>query len=46
MVLPVTQAAAAARRLRNGRLVVIPGCGHLPALEQPHSFVTALRADT
>lgn len=46
MVLPVTQASAAARRLRNGRLVVIPGCGHLPALEQPHSFVTALRADT
>lgn len=42
-VFPVTQAHEAVRRLTNGSLAVIPGCGHVPAVEQPDAFVAALR---
>lgn len=43
MVIPSYQAVAAADRLKNGRLVLIPNCGHLPQVEQPDRFVAALR---
>ena len=42
MVIPSYQAVAAAGRLNNGRLVLIPNCGHLPQVEQPDRFVAAL----
>ncbi len=42
MVVPSYQARAAASRLGNGRLVLIPNCGHLPQVERPDRFVAAL----
>ncbi len=42
IVIPAYQAVAAAARLNNGRLVLIPNCGHLPQVEQPDRFVAAL----
>lgn len=41
---PVCQAHAAVTRLRQGRLALIPDCGHLPHVERPAEFVAALRA--
>jgi len=41
-VVPVHQAHEAAKRLPNGRLAVIPDCGHLPHIERPDQFVRAL----
>jgi 4,5:9,10-diseco-3-hydroxy-5,9,17-trioxoandrosta-1(10),2-diene-4-oate hydrolase len=38
-ILPAAQAATAVERLPRGRLVVIPGCGHMPHLECPARFV-------
>lgn len=43
-VFPPRQAPAAVERLPNGRLAVIPACGHLPHVEAPEEFVGALRA--
>ena len=43
-VLPVSQARAAAARLPEGRLVVIPQCGHVPHLERPDRFLQAIHA--
>jgi 4,5:9,10-diseco-3-hydroxy-5,9,17-trioxoandrosta-1(10),2-diene-4-oate hydrolase len=38
-VVPVAQAAEAARRLPRGRAVVLPACGHIPHVEWPERFV-------
>jgi pimeloyl-ACP methyl ester carboxylesterase len=42
VVIPSYQATAAAARLKNCRLVLIPNCGHLPQVERPDMFVAAL----
>lgn len=39
MVFPVAQGRAAVERLPDGRLAVIPRCGHLPHVEQPARFL-------
>lgn len=41
-VFPESQARDAAARLGRGSLSVIPDCGHLPHIECPDRFVTAL----
>jgi pimeloyl-ACP methyl ester carboxylesterase len=41
-VVPLAQARDAVGRLRRGRLVVIPDCGHLPQIERPELFLEAL----
>lgn len=41
-VVPVSQARAAVARLPQGQLVVLPRCGHVPHLERPEEFLTAL----
>jgi len=41
-IIPVQQAAEAVERLPNGRLEVIPGCGHLPHVECPEAFLSAV----
>ncbi len=42
MVVPSRHGTAAADRLKNGRLVMIPGGGHLSHVERPELFVAAL----
>lgn len=37
-VFPAYQARAAARRIPDGRLALVPGCGHLPQVEKPEEF--------
>jgi pimeloyl-ACP methyl ester carboxylesterase len=37
-VFPASQARDAAARLRDGRLELIPACGHLPHVERPDRF--------
>ncbi len=41
-VFPSHQASAAAERLPNGTAVVLPGCGHMPHVEDPEAVLTAL----
>ena len=41
-VVPLDQARAAHAQLQRGQLFVIPDSGHLPHVEQPDQFVTAL----
>ncbi len=41
-ILPVSHGEEAVRRLRHGRLSIIPGCGHMPQVERPAQFVEAL----
>jgi 2-hydroxy-6-oxonona-2,4-dienedioate hydrolase len=41
-VFPKRQAGAAVERLPKGRLAVIPACGHLPHVEAPEQFLSAL----
>ncbi len=41
-VFPVPQARDAVARLRDGFLSLIPDCGHLPHVECPERFMTAL----
>jgi 4,5:9,10-diseco-3-hydroxy-5,9,17-trioxoandrosta-1(10),2-diene-4-oate hydrolase len=41
-VLPVSQGQHSMGLLPNGRLTVIPDCGHLPHVEQPKLFVDAV----
>lgn len=41
-VVPLYQAWAAVKHLPYGSLKVLPDCGHLPYLEQPTRFATAL----
>ncbi len=42
MLIPSYQAINAAARLKNGRLVVIPNCGHQPQVERPDKFIAAV----
>jgi 3-oxoadipate enol-lactonase len=39
---PPAAAEEIAAGIPNGRLVLIPGCGHLPPLEKPEEFTSAL----
>ncbi len=39
LVLPVTHAYAAVRRLPDAELAVIPDCGHMPHVERPEEFL-------
>jgi len=41
-VLPPSQAREAMARLRNATLELAPDCGHLPQVEQPERFASAL----
>jgi len=41
-VVPIEEARAALERLRDGRLVVLPRCGHAPQLDCPARFVSTL----
>jgi pimeloyl-ACP methyl ester carboxylesterase len=42
MVIPSFQAINAAARLKNGRLVMIPNCGHEPQVQCPDEFIAAV----
>ncbi len=42
LVVPSYHATAAAARLKNGRLVLMPNCGHLPHVQRPGVFVDTL----
>jgi 4,5:9,10-diseco-3-hydroxy-5,9,17-trioxoandrosta-1(10),2-diene-4-oate hydrolase len=42
-VVPRSHARGAAARLRRGHLEILPDCGHLPQVEQPERFASALR---
>ena len=42
-VVPRSHARGAAARLRRGHLEIFPDCGHLPQVEQPERFASALR---
>ncbi len=41
-VFPSSQAKQAVSRLRDGSLVLIPDCGHMPHIECPEPFLTSL----
>jgi len=41
-VLPRSQARGAVARLPGGHLEILPDCGHLPQVEQPERFASAL----
>ena len=41
-VLPTSQAHGAIDGLENGFLEILPDCGHLPQVEQPERFASAL----
>jgi len=41
-VLPTSQAHEAIDGLENGFLEILPDCGHLPQVEQPERFASAL----
>jgi pimeloyl-ACP methyl ester carboxylesterase len=41
-VLPTSQAQEAISRIPNGFLEILPDCGHLPQVEQPDRFASAL----
>lgn len=42
-VVPIAHGRRAAARLPQASLAVLPGCGHLPPVEQPQNFVAALQ---
>ncbi|MDP8942682.1 MAG: alpha/beta fold hydrolase [Actinomycetota bacterium] len=42
LVVPLAHARRAMDRLPDGRLAVLPGCGHVPQLEHPDEFIAAL----
>ncbi len=44
MILPSAQAYKAVEHLKNGHLDVMPGCGHMPHVEQPERFTATLKA--
>lgn len=41
-IIPVAHGHEAARRVRDGRLAIIPDCGHMPQVECPGLFLEAL----
>ena len=41
-IIPVAHAHEATRRVRHGRLAIIPDCGHMPQVERPELFLEAL----
>lgn len=41
-VIPLAHARHAVGRLRQGRLAIIPDCGHVPQIERPELFLEAL----
>jgi pimeloyl-ACP methyl ester carboxylesterase len=41
-IIPVAHARESVRRLRHGRLTIIPDCGHMPQVERPGLFLEAL----
>ncbi|HRQ39458.1 MAG TPA: alpha/beta fold hydrolase [Chloroflexota bacterium] len=41
-LIPVSEAEAMAAAVPDGRLVIIPGAGHMPNLEQPDAFTDAV----
>jgi 4,5:9,10-diseco-3-hydroxy-5,9,17-trioxoandrosta-1(10),2-diene-4-oate hydrolase len=41
-IFPKYQAREAVARLKQGSLELIPDCGHMPHVEQPGIFVSAL----
>jgi 4,5:9,10-diseco-3-hydroxy-5,9,17-trioxoandrosta-1(10),2-diene-4-oate hydrolase len=41
-IFPKSQAQEAVARLKQGSLELIPDCGHLPHVERPDIFVSAL----
>ncbi len=41
-IIPVAHAHEAARRIRHGRLTIIPDCGHMPQVERPGLFLEAV----
>jgi len=41
-IIPVAHGHEAARRVRDGRLAIIPDCGHMPHVERPGLFLEAL----
>jgi 4,5:9,10-diseco-3-hydroxy-5,9,17-trioxoandrosta-1(10),2-diene-4-oate hydrolase len=43
-IIPIMHAHHAMERLKNGRMVVVPGCGHMPHVEQPEEFASALKS--
>lgn len=42
LIFPKAQAEAAVQHLQQGYLSIIPDCGHIPNLERPDRFITAL----
>ncbi|HEY9860846.1 MAG TPA: alpha/beta hydrolase [Candidatus Obscuribacterales bacterium] len=42
LIFPKSQAEAAVKRLKQGQLALVPDCGHIPPLERPEHFVSAL----
>ena len=41
-VIPQSEARKAIARLKRGTLVLLPGCGHTPQLDDPEAFVRAI----
>jgi pimeloyl-ACP methyl ester carboxylesterase len=41
-IIPVDQGRQYAAKIPNGKLVIIPDCGHVPPLEQPEAFLSAV----
>lgn len=42
-MIPLSHARRAAKRVPNGRLAIIPNCGHLPHVECPEQFADEVR---
>ena len=42
LIFPKSQAEAAVKHLKQGQLALVPDCGHIPPLERPEHFVSAL----
>jgi pimeloyl-ACP methyl ester carboxylesterase len=41
-IIPVADGREYAAKIPNARLVIIPGCGHVPPLEKPEAFLSAM----
>ena len=41
-IIPVAHGHEAERRVRHGRLAIIPDCGHMPQVERPGVFLETL----